>query len=291
MADKKALLFDELDNKSVKCRVCNHYCIINNGKRGICGVRENRDGELYSLNYGKTVAVQIDVIEKKPLYHFMPGSKTYSLATVGCNMKCKWCQNHKISQLPKGTKKLRGTEISPEEHIEYALKYDTPSISYTYTEPTIYLEYALDIMKLAKEKGLKNIWVSNGYMSEETLELIIPYLDAVNIDYKGDTEVYKKYCMGNSETILRNIKILKDKGVHVEITSLIIPRVNDQVEDIENIVDNIIKAVGTDTVWHVSRFFPNYKMLLTPSTPIETISNAKKIGLKKGMKHIYLGNV
>ena len=287
----QALLYEKLDKNKVKCHVCNHYCVISNNKRGICGVRENRDGELYALNYGMTVTAHIDPIEKKPLYQFMPGTQSYSIATVGCNMECKWCQNYRISQAPKGNQDIRGTFIEPKEHVENARRYNTDSISYTYTEPTIYLEYALEVMKLANKKKLKNIWVSNGYMSEETLELILPYLDAVNIDYKGDTEVYKKYCLGDSESILRNLKILKEAGVHIEVTTLLVPGINDSIEQLEQMTDNIVEVLGKDSVWHISRFFPNYLMPNTKVTPIETLSVARKIGKKKGIKHIYLGNV
>lgn len=287
----EALLYTKLDNKKVKCRVCNHYCVISNQKRGICGVRENRDGILIALNYGKYISYSVDPIEKKPLYHFMPRTKTYSFASVGCNMACKWCQNSSISQSPKPDEFIQGMRMSAEEHILTAKSYRVPSISYTYTEPTIFLEYALDIMKLARENALKNIWVSNGYMSDETLDLILPYLDAVNIDFKGTNETYQKYCLGDADSVLKNIKRMIDYGVHVEVTTLVIPGVNDSIEALERITDDIAYTLGINTIWHISRFFPGYKMLKTEITPLETLKKAEAIGRKKGLKHIYLGNV
>ena len=286
-----AMLYEKLPNQQVKCLVCNHYCILKKGKRGICGVRENKNGEMHVLNYGKTIASSIDPIEKKPLYHFMPRTNSYSFASVGCNMKCPWCQNYSISQSPKPNKRIEGTEISPEEHVYRAIHYNCPSISYTYSEPTIFLEYAYDTMKLARQKGLKNIWVTNGYMSKETLELILPYLDAANIDYKGLDDIYKKYCSGNAQSILDNMKLMKEAQVHLEITTLIIPGLNDKLEDLQAIANDIFTYLGSDTPWHISRFFPAYLMKKTQVTPKETLIMAKKIGHDVGIKNIYLGNI
>ncbi len=287
----EALLYEKRSDLTVRCLVCNHFCNISNGKRGICGVRENKNGILYALNFNKSIATSIDPIEKKPLYEFLPGTFTYSFATVGCNMDCAWCQNNLISQDPKPQNVIRGKTVTAKEHIKNALKYNCPSISYTYSEPTIFLEYALETMKLAKKENLKNVWVSNGFMSDQTLELILPYLDAANIDYKGNDMVYKKYCIGRKQPILDNLKRMKEAGVHLEITTLIITGINDTTEKTENIIKDLISALGTDFIWHITRFFPHYKMLDTPITSKYSLIEARKIGYKYGIKNIYLGNI
>ncbi|MDD3126472.1 MAG: AmmeMemoRadiSam system radical SAM enzyme [Candidatus Izemoplasmatales bacterium] len=289
---KEAILYNKVSDTAVRCLVCNHYCYIKSGNRGICGVRENRQGTLFTLNYGLTIASAIDPIEKKPLYHFLPGSYIYSIAAVGCNMHCMWCQNWDISQSPKPDKLVEGIDISPEEHCKRAIKYRCPSIAYTYSEPTIFLEYALEIMKLAHEKGLKNVWVSNGYMSKETIDLIIPYLDAINIDFKGpDDEVYKPFCGATAKPVISSIKRFCKANIHVEITTLIVPGVNDRCEQIEAIAHTIVSEFGCDIPWHISRFFPAWKMLKTPETTISIMETAKKIGETAGIKYIYLGNI
>lgn len=289
---KEAILYKKLEDGRVQCNVCNNRCIIKDGKRGICAVRENRKGTLYALNYGKTIAVSNDPIEKKPLYHFLPGTMVYSFAAVGCNFRCSWCQNWEISQSPKPDKPIEGVDISPEEHVKKAISIGSPSIAYTYSEPTIFVEYALDTMKLAHEKGLKNVWVSNGYMSRETLDVIIPYLDATNIDFKGPNDgVYEKYCGGTAEPIMENLKYLHKSGVHNEITTLVIPGINDKYDQLEKIAHFIAKELSKDVPWHISRFFPAWKMLDTPITPIETLEMAKEIGEKEGLINIHLGNI
>lgn len=276
----------------MKCAVCNHRCTIEEGKRGICGVRENRQGKLYALNYGKTIAVHADLIEKKPLYHFLPGTMIYSLASVGCNFRCSWCQNWEIAQSPKPSKPIEGVDISPEEHVRRALDYACPSLAYTYSEPTIFAEYALETMKLAREKGLKNVWVTNGYMSRETLDAILPYLDAANVDFKGPNDgVYESYCGGKAEPIMENLKYLHEAGVHLEITTLVVPGVNDKPSQLEMIAQFIAAELSQDVPWHVSRFFPSWKMMDTPITPVETLEKAKVIGENTGLKYIHVGNV
>lgn len=289
---KEAALYEKMPGNQVKCGVCCHRCTVAEGRRGICGVRENSRGTFYALNYGLTIARHIDPIEKKPLYHFMPGTWTYSFATVGCNLRCSWCQNWEISQAPKPYKAVTGLAISPEEHVAAAIRADCPSISYTYSEPTIFFEYALDTMKLAKAAGLKNIWVTNGYMSGETLEAIIPYLDAANTDFKGpDHGVYEKYCGGKAEYIMDNLKKLYRAGIHVEITTLIIPGINDQPEALEEIARFIAGELGKAVPWHISRFFPAWKMPDTPITPLATLQMAQRIGQQAGFQHIHIGNV
>ena len=289
---KEAILYHKKENSKVQCVVCNHRCMIAEGKRGICGVRENVQGKLYTLNYGKTIAMHIDPIEKKPLYHFLPGTKTYSFAAVGCNFRCSWCQNWEISQSPKPNKPIEGIDISPAEHVKRALEYVCPSISYTYSEPTIFVEYALETMKLAKEKELKNIWVTNGYMSRETLDAITPYLDAANVDYKGPNDgVYEKYCGGKAEPIMENLKYLYAAGVHIEITTLIVPGVNDKAGQLEKIAHFIGMELSKDVPWHITRFFPNWEMMDVQITPLETLEMARVIGENAGIKYVHVGNV
>lgn len=289
---KEALLYDRLDNQAVKCHVCNLRCTIKEGKRGVCGVRENRGGTLYALNYGRTIASGVDPIEKKPLYRFMPHSKAYSLATVGCNMRCPWCQNWRISQSPRMKGTIEGSEVSPKRHVETALKYGCASIAYTYSEPTIFLEYAHDIMKEAKRHGLKNLWISNGNMTDETLDLILPLIDAANIDYKGPYEdVYEQYCNGHAKDIMHSMVRIKSAGVHLEVTTLVIPGINDQDHQLKAIAEEIAENLGNETPWHISRFFPAWKMKDTPITPMETLEKARMYGDKAGIKHIYLGNI
>lgn len=292
---KESILYQKLpDEQKVRCDTCNHRCIIEVGKKGICGVRKNIEGTLYALNYERTISVSIDPIEKKPLYNYMPGTTTYSLATIGCNLSCMWCQNWQISQLQNDKRfdeELPGDKISPEEHVMKALELGCPSISYTYTEPTIFLEYALDIMKIAKANGLKNIWVTNGYMTKEALELIAPYLDAVNIDLKAwNNNIYIKYCGSKVKPILDNIEFIEELGIHQEITTLVVPGVNDDREQLINIA-NFIAGVSANIPWHLSRFFPGWKMGDTPKTPLTTLKMAEDIGKAAGIKNIHLGNI
>jgi pyruvate formate lyase activating enzyme len=292
---KEAVLYEKLSDKKVKCGLCNHCCIINDGKRGICGVRENKKGKLYSLVYGRIIAEHIDPIEKKPLYHFMPGSFSLSIATIGCNFKCLHCQNSDISQINKQeiiNNKQWGKEKSPKEIIQDALSGECPSISYTYTEPTIFLEFALDCMKLAKKKGLKNVWVSNGYMTKKVLDLIAPYLDAINVDLKAFTEgFYRDVCGAKLQPVLDNLIDIKKRGIHLEITTLVIPGKNDSEKELKQVAAFIKKKLGKDIPWHVSRFFPHHEFLNMMPTPVEKILRAVEIGKEAGLKFVYTGNV
>lgn len=291
---KEAYLYKKLPGKKVLCQNCAHYCLILPGQRGICGVRENIEGKLYALNYAKAVAVHIDPIEKKPFFHFLPGSYSLSVATVGCNFSCPWCQNWDISQQVKFTKNIEGGEVLPEELVKMAKENDLPSISYTYTEPTIFSEYALETMKLAKKEGIKNNWVTNGFWSKELFELIWPYLDAANVDLKGWTEeFYKKYCGGRLQPVLDNLILLKKKNIWVEVTTLIIPTLNDKTEWFEEIAKFIKEKLGRETPWHVTQFSGaiSWKMQDLPDTPVETLQKAWEIGKKIGLKYVYTGNV
>ena len=287
---KRTLFYKKLKNKEVRCQICFQRCLIKPGKRGICGIRENIQGSLYVLNYGKIAAQNIDPIEKKPLYHFLPKTSTFSIASVGCNLRCLNCQNWQISQSFKFKKEISGKECLSQEFIESALKNDCPSISYTYTEPTVFAEFALETMKLARKNNLKNIWITNGLMSQKTLKAIIPFLDAVNVDLKSfDNNFYKKYCQGKLSPVLKNLKEMKKKNVWIEITTLIIPELTDDEIMLEKIAQFIKNKLGPETPWHVLRFFPeiSWKLKNLPITPTETIEKTKKIGLKLGLKHVY----
>jgi len=291
---KEVYLYKKLNEKKVQCNTCAHQCIIAPNKRGICGVRENINGKLYALNYGKAIALHIDPIEKKPFYHFLPGTQSLSIATVGCNFACANCQNWDISQGFKKTKEIPGEELPPEEIVNIALKNNLPSISYTYTEPTIFLEYALDTMKLAKKKGLKNNFVSNGFMSGESAKLVIPYLDANNIDIKSFSDkFYRENCQARLQPVLDTAKLMKKSGVWVEITTLIIPTLSDDMKMIKEIAKFIYKELGPETPWHISQFCGaiSWKLQHIPNTPIETLEKAYKIGKEVGLKYVYLGNV
>jgi pyruvate formate lyase activating enzyme len=291
---KEAYLYKKLEGKKVQCQNCAHYCVIATGKRGTCGVRENIDGKLCALNYGKAIACHIDPIEKKPFFHFLPGSYSLSIATVGCNFACKNCQNWDISQGFKGKKEIPGEDLPPEEIVKIALKNKLPSISYTYTSPTIFSEYALDTMKLAKKAGLKNNWVTNGFLSKELLEIISPYLDAANVDLKGFTEeFYQKNCGGRLQPVLDTLIGMKQKKIWVEVTTLAIPTLSDSEKMFRDIAKFIKEALGPETPWHISQFCGaiSWKLQHVPDTPVETLEMAWKIGKETGLKYVYTGNV
>jgi len=297
---KESLLYEKVKNNSVKCKTCRHFCTIAPGKCGICGVRENTKGKLYFLPYGRAIAAHLDPVEKKPLYHFLPGTFSYSIATVGCNFRCGNCQNWQISQFPKSETTNRemieksGENLPPKEVVQLAKKSRCPSISYTYTEPTIFLEYALDTMKLAKSAGLKNIWVSNGFMSRETLELVAPYLDAINIDIKSfEGEFYRENCGARLEPVLENCKEIVKKKIWLEVTTLIIPTLSDDEKMLEQIAQFIKNELGDFVPWHLSAFSGtiSWKFQHLPDTPLKKIKKAWKIGKSKGLKYVYPGNI
>lgn len=287
---KEALFYTKLAQNKVKCSLCSHGCTISPEGRGICGVRENRDGVLYSLVYGKIIANNIDPIEKKPLFHFYPGSVSYSIATVGCNFKCLHCQNFSISQYPKNYRDIPGENFTAEEIVKEAKATGCKSISYTYTEPTIFLEFAYDCMTLAHKEGVKNVFVSNGYMSEEVSRFIAPYLDGINIDLKGDDEFYKKICGARLEPVLNNIKLLRSLGVWVEVTTLIIPQLNDSTDFLRWTAQFLV-SVDPAIPWHVTQFYPTYQIVDRGRTPVETLRKAREIGLSEGLKYVYTGNI
>jgi pyruvate formate lyase activating enzyme len=263
-------------------------------KRGICGVRENREGKLYALTYGKAISEAIDPIEKKPFYHFLPGTKSLSIATLGCNFRCDNCQNWQISQGSKGEAVIDGFDLPPEKVIEDAQKEDCPSIAYTYTEPTIFFEYAFDCMKLAKKEGIKNVFVTNGYMTKEMLKMAKGYLDAANVDLKFfDDKMYLSNCGGHLAPILDNLKTMRKLGIWVEITTLSIPTLSDSKEMFEKIAQFIKNELGSEVPWHLSRFSADisYKLNNLKDTSLNTLEMAYEIGKKAGLKYVYLGNV
>jgi len=282
----ECILYKELPDEEVQCIACNHRCIIDKDKRGICGVRENREGKLYLLVYGLIISENVDPIEKKPLYHFLPNTKTYSIGTVGCNFKCYFCQNYRISQL----REIVGQDITPEEIVERAIKTGCKSISYTYNEPTISAEFVKQTAILARQKGLKNILVTNGYMTKECLEFLGKDIDAMNIDLKSfDEKFYNKICKARLKPVLETIKLAHEKGIHIEITTLVVPGENNSVNQFEKIA-RFISNIDKNIPWHISRFFPMYKMKDKQPTSLDVLKKAEAIG-KKYLKYVYIGNV
>ncbi|MBU1165066.1 AmmeMemoRadiSam system radical SAM enzyme [Patescibacteria group bacterium] len=294
---KKADFFQKINDNKVKCTLCNQGCVIADNHRGLCGVRENRKGILYSLVYGKVIAQHVDPIEKKPFYHFLSGSQSYSIATVGCNLKCMHCQNADISQSSKegffyDKYELPGENVTPQQIVEEAKNSNCQSISYTYTEPTVFYEFALDCMKLAKKEGLKNTWVTNGYTSTDALTKVAEFLDAVNVDLKFFKETtYQQICGAKLLPVLNNLRLLKKLGVWVEVTTLIIPKQNDSIEELTNIANFINNDLGSETPWHVTAFSSAYKMINTPQTSQRAILKAVEIGKTAGLKYVYSGNI
>ncbi len=289
---KQALFQEAREKSNVQCSLCSHRCLIPPGKRGLCSVRENRDGVLYSLVYDKVIARNVDPIEKKPLFHFQPGSYSYSIATPGCNFRCKHCQNADISQLPRDRGgMILGEPVSPAELVAAALAAHCKSISYTYTEPTIYFELAFDTARLASEAGLKNVFVTNGYITPEALGVIRPFLHAANIDLKGfSDEFYRNVCGARLGPVLDAIRLYKEFGIWIEITTLVIPGHNDSDAELNKIAE-FIRSVGQDVPWHVTRFHPTYQLMDQPRTPVETLKRARDIGLAAGLRYVYEGNI
>lgn len=289
---KEALLYQKLKNNTARCNLCSHRCLIAPGKRGICFVRENQNGVLYSLVYGLAIAANVDPIEKKPLFHFLPGTKSFSIASAGCNFRCEFCQNWDISQITKRPEgKIIGEELPPEKVVKQALKSGCKSIAYTYTEPTIFFEYAQDTARLAKKEGLANVFVTNGYQTPETIKKMKGIIDAANIDLKSfSEEFYQKICGARLTPVLEAIKLMHKAGIWIEITTLVVPKQNDSEKELTQIA-KFIASVDRNIPWHISRFHPDYKMTNSYPTPLETLENAFQIGKNAGLKYVYLGNV
>ena len=289
----KQAMFQELkEGGKVQCSLCAHRCLVPDGGRGICAVRENRDGVLFSLVYDRVIARNVDPIEKKPLFHFLPGSLSYSIAAPGCNFRCLHCQNADISQLPRDRGgSILGDPVTPGQIVASAQATRCASISYTYTEPTIYFELAYETARLAVDAGLKNVFVTNGYITAEALKEIRPFLHAANIDLKGFTDdFYRKVCGAKLQPVLEAIRLYKELGIWIEITTLVIPGHNDSDEELGKIAA-FVRSVGEDVPWHVSRFHPTYKLTDKPRTPIETLRRARQIGLDAGLRYVYEGNI
>jgi pyruvate formate lyase activating enzyme len=289
---KEALLYDKREDNIVVCHLCAHRCTIQDGKTGICEVRYNQAGTLYSLVYDKVVSAHIDPIEKKPFYHILPGSFSFSIATVGCNFHCQNCQNHDISQWPKEhSGNIPGSQMPPEEIVNAAIRNHCDSIAYTYTEPTIYFELAYHTAKIAHAQGLKNLFVTNGYMTQETLEMIQPYLDGANVDLKGFDDVkHRKVCGAKLEPVKETIRRMRAINIWVEVTTLIIPTHNDSDDELRQIAEWLY-SVDPAIPWHVSAFYPQYRMPHLPPTPASTIFRAVEIGKAAGLRYVYSGNI
>lgn len=280
------------DPNSVECTLCAHRCIIRAGRAGICGVRQNVDGKLISTVYGDPIAMHVDPIEKKPLYHFLPGTLTYSIATVGCNFRCSFCQNWQISQRrPAGPNTAARHTVTPAQIVRQAQEHRCPSISYTYTEPTIFFEYAFDTARRAAAQGLKNVFVTNGFMTGEALETISPFLHAANVDLKSfRDDFYRRQCKGRLEPVLDTIRHMMQLGIWVEITTLIVPGENDDETELGELA-HFIATVSRDIPWHVTRFHPDYHMMDHDVTPRDTLELARRLGAAAGLTSVHIGNV
>jgi len=286
---KEGVLFERIDNK-VRCNVCAHRCVIAQGKTGLCGTRKNIDGKIHTLIYSTVSSEAVDPIEKKPLYHFLPGTLSYSLGTIGCNFRCEHCQNWNISQVT--LEQAYTMEISPQQAVEHAIASGSKSIAFTYNEPAIWHEYTYDSAILAKRAGLKTVYVTNGYITPEALRRISPYLDAFRVDIKSFSEdFYKKVCGARLAPVLESTALAKKLGMHVETVTLIIPQKNDSPEEIKKLVRWVHDNLGENTPMHFTRFHPMYKMSNLYPTPLHTLERAYDIAKEEGMKFVYLGNV
>jgi pyruvate formate lyase activating enzyme len=286
----EASLFEKLENRKVKCHVCAHECTIADGKRGICGVRENRGGILFTLIYNTVSSEAVDPIEKKPLYHFLPGTLSYSLGTIGCNFRCSHCQNWTISQVTLEQAHIR--DITPEESVAQALASDCDSISWTYNEPTIWHEFTYDSARLAHEAGLKTVYVTNGYITEDALRDISPYLDAFRVDIKAfRDEFYRETCRAHLQPVLDSSVLARELGMHIEVINLVIPGKNDDLKKIRDLIEWVHDNLGPQTPIHFTRFYPMYKMKDASPTPVATLERAWQMAKDVGMEYPYVGNV
>ena len=296
---KEALLYEKLADQRVRCTLCAHRCVIAPGHKGVCMVRENRAGVLHTLVYGIPLSQAVDPIEKKPLFHFYPGSTAFSIATVGCNFRCDFCQNADISQMPRDRGRIVGNQASPEQVVQAAQRYGSRSIAYTYTEPTIFFEYSYDIACLAHESGIASVYVTNGYMTSEMLDLFQgldsghePWLDAANVDLKAfRDETYKTVCGARLQPVLDSLVRMKELGVWVEVTTLVVPDLNDSEGELGEIARFIASELGVEVPWHVSRFRPDYKMHDRGPTPARTLQRAYDLGREAGLRYVYVGNM
>ena len=290
--NREAMLYERLEHKRVHCYLCAHHCKISPSRYGICHVRQNRDGRLDTLAYGETISANVDPIEKKPLFHFLPGSRSFSVATAGCNLQCAFCQNWQISQAARQDGDMPvSRRMDPQQIVEEAKRADCRSIAYTYTEPTIFFEYAYDTARLAKQAGIFNVFITNGYMTRQALDTIGPYLDAANVDLKSFSDAfYKRVCKARLQPVLDSIAYMKTLGIWVEVTTLLVPEENSSDEEIRRIAA-FIANLSKDIPWHLSRFRPDYHFADHAVTPIDVLRKAKEIGEQNGLRYVYLGNV
>ena len=293
---KQAVLWEPspaASDKNVHCKLCSHRCVIEDGKLGRCRVRKNIDGVLNSLTYDKVCSANPDPIEKKPLFHFQPGTRSFSIATMGCNFRCEFCQNWQISQAAVERGQIAGEPIKPEQIVEGAVRSGCRSIAYTYTEPTVFMELCNDCGRLGKERGLTNVFVSNGYMTREAIDYASQWLDGINVDLKAfSDEYYKRLCKARLQPVLDTISyIARETNIWLEITTLLIPGENDAEDELKKLADFIVTEAGQDVPWHISKFHPQYKYLNSLPTPIDSLEQAYKIGQAAGLHYIYLGNV
>ena len=280
-----------LPDQHVQCQLCPHACILAPGKSGLCGVRTNIAGVLYAQNFEQAIAMHIDPIEKKPLFHLHPGSRSFSIAAAGCNFHCHFCQNHEISQVSPGEGLRTGRKVSAKEIVELALQHDCRTIACTYTEPTVYYEYALEICRHARARNIDTVWVTNGYINEAPLREIAPFLTAANVDLKGwDEAFYRKVVGGLLQSVLSTLKRMKKLGIWLEVTTLVVPGHIDDEKVLRDIALFICSELGAETPWHISRFYPNYRMTQTPPTNLAILQKARQIGLEAGLRYVYTGN-
>jgi len=290
---KKAVLWEQRPAQKVRCSLCSWRCLIASGKLGRCCVRKNIDGVLYSLNYDKVCSANPDPIEKKPLFHFQPGSQSFSIAAMGCNFRCEFCQNWQISQAAIEDGRIDGQAVSPEQIVKAAVRSRCKSIAYTYTEPTVFMELCADCGRLAKKTGLANVFVSNGYQTIEAVDFAKPWLDGINVDLKAfSDDYYKRLCKAKLQPVLDTISyIAKKTGIWLEITTLVIPGQNDSEDELKAMAEFIVNEAGPDVPWHISRFHPQYKYTDSVPTPLATLQRAYDIGKQAGLRYVYLGNV
>lgn len=290
--EKKAMLFAKEGKGRVRCLLCGHRCLLDDSSFGICGVRQNRAGVLFTLVYADVIAACADPVEKKPFYHFCPGSRSFSLATIGCNFQCSFCQNWQISQVNKKKSGApSGETLSPEDAVAMAQKNGCRSVAYTYTEPTVFFEYAYDTARLAHEKGLYNLFVTNGFMTDRAVKTIRPYLDGANVDLKSfRDDFYRATCRASLQPVLETIRLMKESGIWVEVTTLVVPGLNDSPRELSDIAAFLFR-ISPDIPWHISRFHPDFRDVHSTATPLETLKRAYETGKESGLKHVYLGNV
>lgn len=292
-------MYDPVGNNRVVCNLCRHYCKILPDHWGICGVRKNIDGKLYTYVFENAIAAHVDPIEKKPLFHVLPGSLSFSIATAGCNFHCDFCQNADIAQITKrpflsgiNEHSIPGDYLSVGRAVEIAQNRGCRSIAYTYTEPTIFFEYAFEISKLASRHKILNLFITNGYMSPEAIDMIHPYLHAANVDLKGfHQDFYRKKIGAKLPGVLDSLKLMKKKGIWLEVTTLIVPGYDDDEVNLREIANFIRTELGAETPWHISRFFPHYKMTHLPPTPPGILKRAREIGFEEGLRYVYTGNL